>query len=116
MITRSWMDDTHQAVRLDITGGMTISHAAEQLAELMEAFATARTIHCDLSGVTEIDAAGLQLLCSSHRTAGKEGKEFILHGIEREPLHTTIIRAGCAGKSRCNPHEKNPCILVGGMN
>ena len=116
MITREWTDDTHQAVRLDISGSMTIASAGELLSALTEAFAEALTIHCNLSGVKEIDAAGLQILCSSHRTAVKEGKEFFLHGIEREPLHSTIIRAGCAGKSRCNPHEKKPCILVGGVN
>jgi ABC-type transporter Mla MlaB component len=116
MTTQNWMDDTHQAVRLDISGAMTIAHAAELLLALTQAFAAAPTIHCDLSEVKEIDAAGIQLLCSSHRTAVKEGKEFVIHGIEREPLHTTIIRAGCAGKSRCNPLEKNPCILVGGIN
>jgi ABC-type transporter Mla MlaB component len=116
MITQNWLDETHRAVRLDITGAMTISHAAELLAAFIKAFDSAAIIHCKLAGVTEIDAAGLQLLCSSHRTALQEGKEFILHGIEREPLHTTIIRAGCAGKSGCNPHKKNPCILVGDMN
>ena len=116
MITQNWMDDTHKAVRLEISGAMTISCAAELLQALTQAFAAARTIHCDLSEVTEIDAAGLQLLCSSHRTAQNEEKEFVIHGIEREPLHGTILRAGCAGKSRCNPLEKNPCILVGGTN
>ena len=116
MITQNWLDDTQQAVRLEITGALTIVHAAELLQAFIQAFAAAPTIHCDVTGVTEIDAAGLQLLCSSHRTAVKEEKTFILHGIEQEPLHTSILRAGCAGKSRCNPLEKNPCILVGGIN
>jgi anti-anti-sigma factor len=116
MITKEWTDDTHQAVRLDISGAMTIASAAELLSVLTQAFAEAPTIHCDLTGVHDIDAAGLQILCSAHRTADHEGKQFFLHGIQREPLHTTIIRAGCAGKSRCTRHEKDPCILVGGMN
>jgi ABC-type transporter Mla MlaB component len=116
MITMDWFDDTHQAVRLHINGAMTVAYAAELLPALAEAFAAAPIIHFDLSRVDEIDAAGLQLLCSSHRTAMKEGKQFHLHGIEREPFYTTLTRAGYVRKTCCNPHEINPCILVGGVN
>ena len=116
MITRDWVDDTQQAVRLNIYGSMTVAYAAELLPALTEAFAAAPTIHFDLSGVDEIDAAGLQLLCSAHRTARKEGKQLYLHGIEREPFYTIITRAGYVRKTCCNPHEKFPCILVGGVN
>jgi len=116
MITQHWIDDTHQAVRLDISGSLTIIHARDLLSALTEAFAAAPTIYCDLSGVNEIDVAGMQLLCSSHRTAIKEGKQFLIQGIEREPLQTTIIRAGYTGKSGCDPNDKNPCILGGGIN
>lgn len=116
MITREWVDDSTQAVRLTICGAMTVNYAAELLPELLEAFAVASIIHLDLSGVDEIDAAGMQLLCSSHLTALNEGKQLFFHGIEREPVHTTITRAGYISKSSCNSHENNPCILVGGVN
>ena len=116
MITRDWVDDTHQAVRLNINGAMTVSYAAELLPALAEAFAAAPIIHFNLSGVDEIDAAGLQLLCSSHRTAIKEGKQLQIHGIEREPFYTTLTQAGYVRKSCCNPQGKYPCILVGGVN
>jgi ABC-type transporter Mla MlaB component len=116
MITQDWVDDTHQTVRLKVKGAMTVAYAAELLPALTEAFAIAPTIHFDLSAVDEIDAAGLQLLCSSHRTAMKEGKQFHINGFERDPFHTIIIRAGYVRRSCCNPQENNPCILVGGMN
>jgi len=61
--------------RLAITRDMTIYHAIEQKAELLEALAGGQTLELDLAQVPEMDTAGLQLLLLAKREASKAGKE-----------------------------------------
>jgi anti-sigma B factor antagonist len=63
-------------VRLD--GEMTIYRAAELLALLKDALSRAAPCTLDLSDVTEIDSAGVQLLIAARRTAAERGCELTL--------------------------------------
>ncbi len=116
MTTSNWLDEEHRELRLAITGAMSIAYAAELLPALIEALDAAPVLHLDLSGVDEFDAASLQLVCSAHRTALREGKKLFIHGIDREPLLSTITRAGYIRDDCCHPLNSTPCILVGGKN
>ena len=60
--------------RLAMAQDMTIYHALEQKLLLLEALAEGQTLELDLSQVTEMDTAGLQLLLLAKREAGKAGK------------------------------------------
>lgn len=51
--------------RLSIEGEMTIYRATELREQLLPVLASAKNIEIDLSGVTEIDSAGLQLMLSA---------------------------------------------------
>jgi anti-anti-sigma factor len=51
--------------QFSIEGEMTIYRAMELKDELLPAFTTAQDIEIDLSGVTEIDASGLQLMLAA---------------------------------------------------
>jgi anti-anti-sigma factor len=62
---------------LHITGEMSIFRAAELKAMLLDAPAPTEV---DLSGVTEIDTAGLQLLVLAKRHAQAQGRELRLVG------------------------------------
>jgi len=67
---------------LCITGGMTIFEAAELRDRLSAALtAVPQGLAVDLSGVEEVDTAGIQLLIALKRQAVKEGKalEYCLH-------------------------------------
>ncbi len=59
---------------LELDGELTIAVAAEQQARL-RAFLQQRTATAgiDLSGVTELDTAGLQLLLAARREAAQQG-------------------------------------------
>ncbi len=43
---------------------------------LRDRLATGEPVDLDLGGVSKVDLAGLQLLCSAHRTADAQGKSF----------------------------------------
>ena len=59
-----------------IDGEMTIYRAAELKNLLMEKIALHQEIEVDLSGVSEIDTAGLQLLVFAKRVAASQRKQL----------------------------------------
>ncbi|MGZ8158969.1 MAG: STAS domain-containing protein [Methylobacter sp.] len=60
--------------RISIEGELTIYTALEQKEKLLTALAAAGELELDLSGVGEIDAAGLQLLVMIKQQAAALGK------------------------------------------
>ncbi|WP_374563965.1 lipid asymmetry maintenance protein MlaB [Ideonella sp.] len=67
--------------RVRLEGEVTIYHAASQKALLIDALAgCGGTLELDLSDVTEIDTAGLQLLMLLKRTAVRQGQALRLIG------------------------------------
>jgi len=60
--------------RIAMEGPMTIYEAAENKRMLLEALGRASELEIDLSGVTEMDTAGIQLLLLAKREAAKAGK------------------------------------------
>lgn len=63
---------------LAIQGEMTIYTALEQKQTLTEHLKHSKDLQLDLSGVEEIDSAGLQLLLFFKREAAEHGKKFSL--------------------------------------
>jgi anti-sigma B factor antagonist len=74
------MSDNHtnpeRHCRCSIDGEMTIYRAAELKNLLMEKIARHQEIEVDLSGVSEIDTAGLQLLVLAKREAASQRKQL----------------------------------------
>jgi anti-sigma B factor antagonist len=64
--------------RIAIEGPMTIYEAVQHKRELLAALAAGSGIEIDLSGVDEMDSAGLQLLVLARREASKAGKTAFL--------------------------------------
>ena len=64
--------------KVSIDGTMTIYEAATQKKDLLNAFNSTYELEIDLSGVTEMDSAGLQLLLLLKREAIREGKQVRL--------------------------------------
>ena len=67
-----------EAVRLD--GDLTVYRAAEVKSVLLDALHRASTVELDLSGVSEFDSAGVQLLMFAKRHARSTGRELRLSG------------------------------------
>jgi ABC-type transporter Mla MlaB component len=99
---------------LKLAGNMTIGQAADLKDVLMAALETASELRLDLTGVTEIDLTGLQLLDAAHRSSQARGKRFsIEHGGNRTLLDT-IAAAGFQRRSGCASDTSGTCIWVGG--
>lgn len=64
--------------RVALAGELTIYSAAEIKAGLAQAMGSANEIEVDLSGITEMDTAGLQLMLIAKRNPGKEVR-FVNH-------------------------------------
>jgi anti-anti-sigma factor len=67
--------------RLQMEGELTIYHAQAIRHELIEQLATCKEIELNLSGVSEMDSAGFQLLLATKREGSRLGKlvSFVSH-------------------------------------
>jgi len=61
-----------KAARVALSGEFTIYTAAEIKAALVQAMASADKVDVDLSGVTEVDTAGIQLMLIAKRNSDKK--------------------------------------------
>ena len=72
--------ETTATSRLAISEDMTIYHALPQKDLLLEALATTQHLELDLSSVSDMDTAGLQLLMLLKREAERQGKNVTISG------------------------------------
>lgn len=68
------MTATKRKTPLRLDGEMSIYTAGETKLRLMEALGRSKVLEIDLSGVTEVDTAGLQLLILAKQEAARQGK------------------------------------------
>jgi len=64
--------------RIALDGELTIYRAAELKLDVLAALRQARVLEIDLSGVIELDSAGLQVLMLAKQTAAAEQRELRL--------------------------------------
>ena len=64
--------------RIAIEGEMTIYRAADLKVTVLEALRKARVLEIDLSGITELDIAGLQVLMLAKQAAAADQRELRL--------------------------------------
>ncbi|BBI99735.1 hypothetical protein FGKAn22_14280 [Ferrigenium kumadai] len=74
------------AVQFAVEGEMTIFRAAELKAAMLPEIARAQEIEVDLSHVTEIDSAGVQLMVAAKLEAILRGKELRFTGHSKPVL------------------------------
>jgi anti-anti-sigma factor len=64
--------------RIALDGEITIYRAADLKTTVLEALRKTRVLEIDLSGVTELDTAGLQVLMLAKQTAAADQRELRL--------------------------------------
>jgi anti-anti-sigma factor len=64
--------------RIAIDGEMTIYRAADLKTTVLDALRKTRVLEIDLSGITELDTAGLQVLMLAKQTAAADQRELRL--------------------------------------
>jgi anti-sigma B factor antagonist len=70
--------DVDGVTHLALDGELTIYRAADLKVEVLEALRKAATLEIDLSGVSELDTAGLQVLMLAKQTAQAEQRTLRL--------------------------------------
>lgn len=78
------------AGRLALSGELTIYHAAEVKQQVLAALRAGPVLELDLSGVTELDTAGLQVLMLAKQTAQAEQRELRL--VQHSPAVVEIFQ------------------------
>ena len=117
MTVERWQDPEAAGKQgLKLIGSMTIGQAAELKEVFLEALAAASELLVDLSGVTEIDLTGLQLLDASHRSALADGKRFSINDGGNQCFRDTVESAGFRRRVGCERDKTGTCIWVGGEN
>jgi anti-anti-sigma regulatory factor len=92
-------------------GVLTIQRIAELKTELARTLANSGALKIDLAGVTQVDTAGLQLLCSAHRTASAMQKQLALAGTP-PGLAETMRETGLRRHVGCVLDACGNCIWV----
>ena len=77
-------------LRIAIEGEMTIYRAADLKVEVLEALRKTPVLEIDLSGVTELDTAGLQVLMLAKQTAAADQRELRL--LQHSPAVMEILQ------------------------
>jgi len=98
-------------------GAMNVSNVSAVLMSLLATFDQADSVTIDLSNVTEIDTAGLQLFCSAHRSSIFYNKEFSITGQEQLEIlksASAMGSMGCLHKSGCALDMHHTCIWTVG--
>lgn len=80
---------TDEVLRISLDGELTIYRAADLKVTVLEALRQARVLEIDLSGVTELDTAGLQVLMLAKQTAAAEQRELRL--LQHSPAVVEIV-------------------------
>jgi len=75
--------------RISLDGEMTIYRAADLKVTILEALRKTRVLEIDLSAVTELDTAGLQVLMLAKQTATAEQRT--LHLLQHSPAVVEIF-------------------------
>ena len=96
---------TTRQVRID--GELTIYRADEIKSLLLEALAEPGDLELDLSGVSEIDTAGLQLLMLAKKTAlaGPHALHLVRHSAAVAEVFELLDLAGYFGDPLVLPHS-----------
>lgn len=101
------------SVIVKVAGPTNISNVSVLLMQMLAAFEQADTVTVDLSEVTEIDIAGLQLFCSSHRSSVFNNKGFRLTGQNQPAIWRTAMASGELRTTGCSIDRHHTCIWTG---
>jgi len=69
---------SEDVLRIAIEGEMTIYRAADLKVTVLEALRKTKVLEIDLSGISELDTAGLQVLMLAKQTAAADQRELRL--------------------------------------
>lgn len=94
---------------------LTIVQVAEVREALARAIAARSHTVIDVSDLEDVDVAGLQLLCSAHRSAVGAGVLFDLTGVNTA-FREAVKAAGFRHLEGCSDETRNRCLWMAGAD
>ncbi|MDT8444229.1 MAG: STAS domain-containing protein [Desulfuromonadales bacterium] len=108
---KNWSFDAESSSgTLIVEGDMTINHVADLKERLVEALVIAERLKIDVSSVTAIDVAGIQLLCSCYRFAVGCNKAMCLRLGGNATFLQFLDDLGFARNFICDHGNANECL------
>jgi anti-anti-sigma factor len=97
---------------LRLEGELNIQHAGELKETFLKAFTETEHLSLDLEGVTAVDIACLQVLCSAHKTFLASNKELKTIGRTAAPFERAVDDSGYRRKMGCHADPDQNCLWV----
>ncbi len=99
---------------LALHGELTLENADELRSAFIKALINnAAEVVLNFEKATRVDFSCLQLLCSVHRTSARLKKGISFNGALPDILKRTIVKAGFARCTGCDPVRKKSCFWAG---
>ncbi len=103
-------DKNSKTCTINIDEEFSIQQIAEVRSLMLEAFNFAHHIIVNMENVTHADITCLQILCSAHRKALLEEKDFTCSPRIRESFKNEIKNAGFLRHKGCALDKENACL------
>ena len=102
-------DAATKSGRLALQGKLTISHVGEIKNALVEAFDSAERVTVDVSSTTDVDVAGVQLLCACLSSSTARGQKTCLKLGDNKRFAEFLEEIGLPPDFICNHGEQEVC-------
>jgi anti-anti-sigma factor len=102
-------------MHITLRDALTIVQVSEVRDALARALATRTHTVIDISDLEDVDVAGLQLLCSAHRSAAGAGVPLDLTGASRA-FNAAVEAAGFRHLEGCSDETRNRCLWMAGAD
>ena len=106
---RNWSFDDATNIGTLTLQELTISHVGEIKNSLLEAFDSAERVTVDVSSTTDVDVAGVQLLCACQRSSTAHGKKMCLRLGDNKRFADFLEEVGFHLNFICNHGEQDKC-------
>ena len=99
---------------LHLSGEVTLLQVQGLFALLNQALEAADHVVIDMQGITDIDMAGLQLLCAAHKSAMDRNNQWVTDPNPPDVVASRADQAGLACRQNCDGLENTNCLWMGG--
>lgn len=99
---------------VSVNGPLTVQNMGALKDTLLQALDGAEQLCLDLAGVTEVDLAGLQILCSAHRSSLQLGKHLCITTGDSDIINMSSMEAGFQRHVGCAQDKGESCFWVRG--
>ena len=104
--------DDEKTTRLCFEGELTIKRASEIRGQIIESLSKFQHVEVEIGDVANVDLSYLQLMCSAHRFAAKNGKKITLINQDGSLFSEIKLIAGFVTGKECGFDRKNNCLWM----